>query len=54
LSLEPPLTGNKESVFSDAGRQSDFSDLHPSNAPAQIVSMFAPDSKTKEERPEQQ
>jgi hypothetical protein len=42
-----------ESFFSDAGRQSDFSDVHFLNAPSPIVSSLEDDSKTSEDRLEQ-
>jgi hypothetical protein len=44
----------KKSVFNDAGRQSDSSDVHSLNDPSPIVPRFETDSKINEHRREQQ
>jgi hypothetical protein len=50
----PPLKIDEQSGFSDAGRQSDSSDLQRLNVPLPIVLRVEPDSKTMEHRLEQQ
>jgi hypothetical protein len=52
--LRQPLKMDNESVLSDAGRERNSSDAHPSNAFSQILSRLEPDSKTSEDREEQQ
>jgi hypothetical protein len=44
------LPRDRKTVFSDAGRQIDSSDLHRLNNPRPILSRFEPDSKTTEQR----